>query len=55
MSKSMYKCNESPLPATVNNYFKLNTDVHSYNTKLTNGNLLYQKQVQPHVRKSWSV
>jgi len=39
----MCKCNESPLPATVDNYFKLNTDVHSYNTKQTNGNLLHQK------------
>jgi len=33
VSKFMYKYTTSPLPATFNNYFKLITDVHSYNTK----------------------
>ena len=29
----MYKYNTSQLPATFSNYFKLITDVHSYNTR----------------------
>jgi len=29
----MYKYTTSQLPALFNNYFKLNTDVHSYNTR----------------------
>jgi len=29
----MYKYTTSQLPATFNNYFKLITDVHSYNTR----------------------
>ena len=33
VSKFMYKYTTSHLPATFNNYFKLITDVHSYNTK----------------------
>ena len=33
VSKFMYKCTTSQLPATFNNYFKLITDVHSYNTR----------------------
>ena len=33
VSKCMYKYTTSQLPATFNNYFKLITDVHSYNTK----------------------
>jgi len=31
----MYKCTNSQLQATFNNYFKLITDVHSNNTKQT--------------------
>ena len=33
VSKFMYKYTTSQLPATFNNYFKLITDVHSYNTR----------------------
>jgi len=33
VSKSMYKNTTSQLPATFNNYFKLITDVHPYNTR----------------------
>jgi len=33
VSKFMYKYNTSQLPATFNNYFKLITDVHTYNTR----------------------
>ena len=33
VSKFMYKYSTSQLPATFNNYFKLITDVHSYNTR----------------------
>jgi len=33
VSKFMYKSTTSKLPATFNNYFKLITDVHSYNTR----------------------
>jgi len=31
----MCKCNNSQLPVTFNNYFKLITDVHPYNTTQT--------------------
>jgi len=33
VSKFMYKYTTSQLPATFNNYFKLITDVHPYNTR----------------------
>ena len=33
VSKFMYKYTTSQLPAMFNNYFKLITDVHSYNTR----------------------
>ena len=33
LSKVMYKYTTSQLPATFNNYFKLITDVHSYNIR----------------------
>jgi len=33
VSKFIYKYTTSQLPATFNNYFKLITDVHSYNTR----------------------
>jgi len=33
VSKFMYKYINSQLPATFNNYLKLNTDVHPYNTR----------------------
>ena len=33
VSKFMYKYTNSQLPATFNNYFKLITDVHPYNTR----------------------
>jgi len=33
VGKFMYKYTTSQLPATFNNYFKLITDVHSYNTR----------------------
>ena len=33
VSKFMYKYTTSQLPATLNNYFNLITDVHSYNTR----------------------
>jgi len=33
VSKLMYKYTTSQLPAAFNNYFKLITDVHSYNTR----------------------
>ena len=46
----MYKYTTSQLPAMFNNYFKLITDGHSYNTRLDN--FLYQKRVQTQVLKS---
>jgi len=51
VSKFMYKYTTLQLPATFNNYFKLITDVHSYNTRqvLKLDNLLYQKHVQTQV------
>ena len=35
VSKFIYKYNKSQLPATFNDYFKLITDVHQYNTRQT--------------------
>jgi len=50
VSKFMYKYATSQLPATFNSYFKLITDVHSYNTRQVKTlQLPYQKHVQTHV------
>ena len=50
VSKFMYKYTTSQSPATFNNYFKLITDVHSYNTRQVKTlQLPYQKHVQTHV------
>jgi len=47
VSKFMYNYSNSQLPATFNNYVKLITDVHPYNTRQTKTRqLLYQKHVQ---------
>jgi len=50
VSKFMYKYATSQLPATFNSYFKLITDVRSYNTRQVKTlQLPYQKHVQTHV------
>jgi len=52
VSKFTYKYTNSQLPATFNNYFKLTTDVHSYNTRQTKlDKKLYQNHVQTQVLK----
>ena len=46
----MYKYNNSQLPATFSNYFKLITDVHPYNTRQIKNSTIcfYQKCAQTH-------
>ena len=52
VSKFMNKYTTSQLVATFNNYFKLITDVHSYDTRqIKLDNLLYQKHIQTQVLK----
>jgi len=50
--KFMYRYTTSQLPATFNNYFKLITDVHSYDTRqVKTRQFAFQKHAQTQVLK----